>query len=323
MVVLSQHWGQGPPSSSAVYGTPAPNPLKQWTDRVTPMQTAATIQGGARAESSADRLRAEQSASFQAEDFGRFFACTRHLAEVSPGYARSYEFHVHCVLHALAHREPDLFFLQVGGMDGKRFDPIYAFVKHYRWKGIILEPLPDLFEALAANYAGNEGVVLVNAALTDSDGEHEMFRVRRQAVLDGVVPLWAEGLSSLFPDRNALGGRGVSPDLHAALRRHMQVERVKGLTLRSLAERWPMPRLDLLQVDAEGCELQILRQVDWRVHRPKAVHLEHWALPVEERGELLGMLGQQDYILRMSEADVLAVDRDLYGACSIEAGWSC
>jgi FkbM family methyltransferase len=289
-----------------------------------PMQTAATTtHEGARAESQADRVRAEQSASFQAEDFRRFFVCTRRLAEVCPGYARSYEFHVHGVLHALADLEPDLFFLQIGGMDGKRFDPIYAFVKHYRWKGIILEPLPDLFEALAANYAGTEGVVLVNAALTDRDGEHEMFRVQRQAVLDGVVPLWAEGLSSLFPDRNALGGRGVSPDLHAALRRHLQVERVKGLTLRSLAERWPMPRLDLLQVDAEGCELQILRQVDWRVHRPKAIHLEHWALPVEERGELLGMLGQRGYILRMSEADVLAVDRDLYGTCSREAGWLC
>jgi hypothetical protein len=84
-----------------------------------PMQTAATTQEGASAESTADRLRAEQSASFQAEEFGRFFTCTRRLAEVSPGYARSYEFYVHCVLHALAHRKPDLFFLQIGGMDGK------------------------------------------------------------------------------------------------------------------------------------------------------------------------------------------------------------
>ena len=143
--------------------------------------------------------RAKQSASFQAEDFKRFFVCTRRLAEVCPDYAASYEFHVHGVLHALARVEPDLFFLQVGGMDGKRFDPIYAFVKHYRWKGIILEPLPDLFETLAANYAGTERVILVNAALTDRDGEHEMFRVQRQAVLDGVVPLWAEGLSPPFP----------------------------------------------------------------------------------------------------------------------------
>jgi hypothetical protein len=144
-----------------------------------PMRTADTTQEGASAESTADRLRAEQSASFQAEEFGRFFIYTRRLAEVSPGYARSYEFYVHCVLHVLAQRKPDLFFLQIGGMDGKRFDPIYAFVKHYQWKGLILEPLPDLFEALAANYVGSEGVTLVNAALTDSDGEHEMFRVRR------------------------------------------------------------------------------------------------------------------------------------------------
>jgi FkbM family methyltransferase len=248
---------------------------------------------------------------------------TQRLAEVSPGYARSYEFHRHRVLDALARCVPDLFFLQVGGMDGKRFDPIYAFVKHHRWKGIILEPLPDLFAALAANYAGHENVALVNAALTDGDGERGMFRVRPQAVREGVVPLWAEGISSFFPDRNALGGCGVSPDLHAELRRHTQVETVRCLTLRSLTERYPMPRLDLLQIDAEGCELQILRQVDWSVHRPNVLHLEHWALPLGERGELLGILGEKGYLLRMSESDVLAVDGTIHEACSSEAGWSC
>jgi FkbM family methyltransferase len=290
---------------------------------VTSRQVTVNAEEGPNQESRPDWVRAEQSTSFQAEDFGRFFACTQHLAELHPGYAQSYEFYVHRVLHALANREPDLFFLQIGGMDGKRFDPIYAFVKHYRWKGIILEPLADLFEALAANYAGNEGVTLVNAALTDSDGEHEMLRVRRQAVLDGLVPVWVEGLSSFLPNRNALGGCGVSPDLHATLCRHMQVESVMCLTLRSLAERYEIPRIDLLQVDAEGCELQILQQMDWSVYRPMVVQLEHWALPAEERGELLGILGKQEYVLRMSEADVLAVDQNLYKACSSEAGWSC
>jgi hypothetical protein len=136
-----------------------------------PTPTAAATREGTPAGRDAERLRAEQSAAFQGEEFARFFALTQRLAEVSPGYARSYEFHVHAVLRVLAQREPELFFLQVGGMDGKRFDPIYAFVKHHRWKGIILEPLPDLFAALAANYAGHENVALVNAALTDGDGE--------------------------------------------------------------------------------------------------------------------------------------------------------
>jgi FkbM family methyltransferase len=275
-------------------------------------------------ETSPERLRAEQAASYQAEDFGRFFACTERLAERCLGYARSYEYHRHRVLHLLARRVPDVAFVQIGGMDGKRFDPIYPFVKHYRWQGVILEPLPDLFETLTANYVGSTGVTLVNAALADADGERTMFRVRRQAVLDGAVPLWAEGIASLFPDRNALGGRGVPPELHAALCRHAEAETVRCLTLRSLIERCGIRHLDLLQIDAEGCELLILRQVDWERWRPKMIHLEHWALPPTERGELLGMLGARGYIMRMSESDVLTLDPDLHAACTADNdGWSC
>src|SRR5215218_9262482 len=97
-------------------------------------------------------------------------------------------------------------------MDGKRFDPIYSFVKQYGWNGLALEPLPDLFAALEANYAGNRNVTLVNAALTDTDGEREMVRVQRQAVLEGTVPVWAEGLGtfSRSATRSAVSGSGQS-----------------------------------------------------------------------------------------------------------------
>jgi FkbM family methyltransferase len=269
-----------------------------------------------------ERLRAAQAAAFEAEDLGRFFGLSRRLAEVSPGYAGSYEWWVQTTLHALARREPGPCFLQVGGMDGKRFDPIYAFVKHYGWKGVILEPLADLFAELARNYAGN-GVTLVNAALTDEDGERAMLRVRRQAVQDGAVPVWAEGLASFYPERNALGGVGVSPELRATLLGNAQHETVACVTFRTLAERYDLPRIDLLQVDAEGCELEIVRQVEASAYRPAVVQLEHWALPVGERGELLGILGRQGYILRMGESDVIALQPDLYAAVSAEAGFPC
>src|SRR3954453_6805734 len=138
------------------------------------MQTTTTAQGDMAEEIGPEQLRAQQVASYQAEDFGPYFTLSERLARICPGFARSYEFWIHTVLHALARCAPDLFFLQVGAMDGKRFDPIYAFVKHYGWSGLALEPLPDLFAALEANYAGNRNVTLVNAALTDADGEREM-----------------------------------------------------------------------------------------------------------------------------------------------------
>lgn len=274
-------------------------------------------------ESDSERLRAGQIASFDADDTERYFAITLRLAEISPGYARSYEFWVQTVLHALARDERDLFFLEAGAMDGKRYDPIYMFVRHYRWRGIVLEPLRDLFDELTANYAGLPQVTLVNAALTDTDGERSMLRIPRQAVQEGAVPLWAEGLGTLHPERNALGGVGLDAEQQAAFRAQMRSEKVEGVTLRSLAERYGIPHISLLQVDAEGCELDILRQVDRAGYKPRVIHLEYWALPPHERREIFGMLGERGYRMRMGESDVMAVDEKLHAVIDAELGWQC
>jgi FkbM family methyltransferase len=271
----------------------------------------------------AGRLREEQTRAFIVDDFPLYFALSEQLATASPGYARSYEYWIHTVFHALARHQPDPFLLQVGAMDGKRFDPVYAFVRHYNWRGLILEPLPDLFARLQENYAGQARVTLVNAALTDTEGELVMHRVDRKAVESGAVPLWAEGLGTLHPDRNALGGVGLDPQQHAAIRAHTREERVEGMTLCSLAARWPLHRIDLLQVDAEGCELDILRQVDAAGFRPRVIHMEHWALPPEERGALFLLLTERGYRLRTSESDVMAVDPPLQASIDAEIGWPC
>lgn len=272
----------------------------------------------------AERLRAEQVDCYGREDFDRYFALAGELAATATGYARSYECWLQTVLHALARHVPDPTFLQVGAMDGKRFDPIYAFVKHYRWRGLILEPLPDLFEALGANYVGCDHVTLVPAALCAQDGAGSMLRISRDAAASGAVPVWAEGLGTFFPERNALGGVGVgtNSELHRALLAHSRREEVRCLTVATLAARFGMERLDLLQVDAEGCELDILRQVDRHGLRPRVVHLEHWALSARERGELLGLLGERGYALRMSESDVVAVEPALRTTIDGELGWS-
>ncbi len=261
-------------------------------------------------------LRRAQAEAYEKEDFAACFAADEHLAAADPAYGRSYVHFMQKVLHALARTVTDIRFLQIGGMDGKRFDPVYAFVKHYRWSGVILEPLPDLFAALRTNYADAPQVVLLNAALMAFDGERKMLRVSRAASRSGEVPDWAEGLGSFHPERNALGGVGVEAGLHAALLRHSARETVSCLTLRSVMEKCGLERLDLLQVDAEGCELDIMRQVIEEGYRPRVIQLEHWALPDGERDALLSMLRGLGYKVSLGEADLLAID----GAWSADSG---
>ena len=254
-----------------------------------------------------DALRRVQGAAYEQEDFTACFAAEKGLAIADPAYGRSYAHFMHTTLHALARTVKDVCFLQIGGMDGKRFDPVYAFVKHYRWSGVILEPLPDLFATLALNYANAPQVTLLNAALMDVDGTREMTRVSRAASRSGAVPDWAEGLGSFHPERNALGGVGVDASLHASLLRHSVQETVSCLTLRSVANRCGLKRIDLLQVDAEGCELDVLRQVISEGYLPRVIQLEHWALPDGERDAVQGMLREAGYRVRSGEADLLAI----------------
>ncbi len=269
------------------------------------------------------RLRAEQVERFIAGDYGAYFTASDRLAAASPGFARSYEYWIHTALHALHGLVPDVRLLQVGAMDGKRFDPVHAFVAHYGWRGVVLEPLPDLFAALGETYRAHPGVTLVEAALLPADGPATMTRVDRGAALSGAVPLWAEGLGTFHPERNALGGVGVDAGLHAALLGAARRETVAGVTLRTLAERHGLERIDLLQVDAEGCELDILLQVDAAGHRPAAVHLEYWALPMDERRELVGTLAGWGHALRMGESDVMALSPALRAAVDAAVGWGC
>jgi FkbM family methyltransferase len=89
-------------------------------------------------------------------------------------------------------RGRDVFFLQVGANDGLMDDPIHFLVRKYGWRGVLLEPDPQLFERLKQNYSGVDGPILVNAALSPINGKTTFYRIR----MDAKMPSWCAGLGS-------------------------------------------------------------------------------------------------------------------------------
>ena len=73
----------------------------------------------------------------------------------------------HRVLEALAEHRPDAFFVEVGAGDGVTVDHLRPFAARSGWRGIMVEPVPYVFERLRANYADVDGVSLENVAITD------------------------------------------------------------------------------------------------------------------------------------------------------------
>src|SRR5258705_8601708 len=93
-----------------------------------------------------------------------------------------------------AGRKPVL--VQIGANDGVRGDPIRHLILRHGLTGLLVEPLPDLFAHLQANYAGQQGLKFEQCAVGESDGQVPLYRVRP----DPALPDWLQGLASLSRD---------------------------------------------------------------------------------------------------------------------------
>ncbi|HVG02089.1 MAG TPA: FkbM family methyltransferase, partial [Nitrospira sp.] len=201
---------------------------------------------------------------------------------------------------------PNTFFVEVGANDGFAFDPIYESVVKYGWRGLLIEPLPDLFAQLRATYEGREGMRFENVAIADYTGQKTMMRVDPEAVELGRVPYWAKGIGSFFHDINALGGQRISEAEFQTIRPHVISETVRCDTLENVLRKHDIHKIDLLQIDVEGYDYHILKQVDFSRLRPLVIRMEWYSLPPAEKQMSLALLKQWGYRTSQLEFDLIA-----------------
>jgi FkbM family methyltransferase len=203
-------------------------------------------------------------------------------------------------------RSPDVFFVEIGAMDGVAFDPLYEAVLKHRWRGLLVEPLPDLFAQLTRTYAGREGIILENVAVAETAGTLTMTRVKPDAVVHGLVPSWAKGMSSLFDDRNGLAGHRISGEDFEKIRPHIVRETVRCDTLDNILRKHDVAKIDILQIDVEGYDYQVLKQVDFSRFQPTVIRMEWCNLPQEEKQSSRALLRRRGYRTAEVEFDLIA-----------------
>ena len=139
-------------------------------------------------------------------------------------------------------------FLQIGAMDGVKHDDLYPYVMSYDWTGVLVEPLPDMFEKLVENYFLKNGLKFENSAIANTE-DVTIYRVPQDKIgVDG-VPDWAEGCSTLLPNNHI---DEIVP--------HMVAEKVKGVTIQKLYEKYGR-EYDFIQIDTEGYDYNIFLQL--------------------------------------------------------------
>jgi len=188
--------------------------------------------------------------------------------------------------------------MQVGAFDGTSGDPVRPLVEKHGLRGVLLEPQREAFDKLCQNYSQFGGrFKLVNAAIGPFDGEKPLYRIRK----DAHGPEWLPQLAS-FDRKTITKHRRSVPDIESLI----EVEQVSCITFPSLFQTLGNPRVDFLQIDAEGYDAEILRLFDLQSHMPAIVHFEHKHLSRKEHEAAIRNLINLGYKIAILGENTLA-----------------
>ncbi len=206
-------------------------------------------------------------------------------------------------LAAFADAYPEAHFAQVGANDGDHHDHLRPYVLGRGWRGVLVEPVPYLFERLTANYGALDRLTLVNVAVGPADGRMPFFHLRDASEEERrTLPDWYDGVGSF--NRDALLAHAAQiPDFAERI-----VEReVETLRFETLWRRHGLGRLDLLLIDTEGYDWEIIRSVDLAGLAPRLVIYEHFHLSPEDRAACREHLRTAGYLVKEEGLDTLAL----------------
>jgi FkbM family methyltransferase len=195
------------------------------------------------------------------------------------------------LVRAFADEYPDAFFIEIGANDGEQHDYLEPFIRTRRWRGIMVEPVPYVFERLQRNYGDLGRVALENVAIADRDGRLPFYYLDQAGEDErGELPEWYDALGS-FSREMVLANAPEIPDIERRLVR----SEVPCLTFESLCRRHGVDGLDLVVVDAEGFDYEIVKRIDFETYRPRMLIYEHRHLTAVQRAECKALLQRLGY----------------------------
>lgn len=205
--------------------------------------------------------------------------------------------------------------VQIGANDGITHDPIHKFIKRDNWKGVLLEPQPDVFhEFLTKIYAKNKGIHTLCAAIGEKDGTQPIYKVGFSSMR------WATGLASFSKEKIekafedgivASNCKRFGIEIPTDQSQWISQEEVQVIAPATLIQTYDLPHIDLLQIDAEGYDLEVIRIFDIPTTRPQAIIFENVGLNAADYASCLQLLEEQNYQLKKFGPNTLALQKPL------------
>ena len=144
------------------------------------------------------------------------------------------------------------YFVDVGARDGKVISNT-LFLEKNKWKGISIEPHPDLFNQLEKNRES----VLINCAISNQNNKKLKFVKYLEE------PLGNSGLLNTYRDKRFL--KNIKHDIID----------IKAYSLDYILRLHSAPKyIDYLDIDVEGHELECIKSINFKKYTFNAIGIE-------------------------------------------------
>jgi FkbM family methyltransferase len=153
------------------------------------------------------------------------------------------------------------FFIEAGANDGLTQSNTYWLERFRGWRGILIEPVPDIAAACRRN---RPRATVVNSALVSTD---ETKSVRMQTA--NLMAFVSKSFSRPEDEQRHLRTAIEVQRLETV----MEID-VPARTLSSILAELGATRIDLLSLDVEGYEVEVLKGLDIARHRPRFILVE-------------------------------------------------
>jgi FkbM family methyltransferase len=155
------------------------------------------------------------------------------------------------------------FYLEAGANDGISQSNTYYFERYRNWRGILIEPIPELAEKCKINRPGS---IVENCALVPFDFKEEFIEMR----FCGLMSLVKGAMKSEEDELKHLEkGLAVQKNI-----KETYIVKVRARTLTSVLEQYGINDIDLFSLDVEGYELNVLKGLDFKRCRPNFILVE-------------------------------------------------
>lgn len=202
-------------------------------------------------------------------------------------------------------------FLQIGANDGFIYDPLHKFIKRDNWRGIMLEPQPDVFNNyLVKLHRHRPLITTLNAALDLTDGFKPLYKLNLSN------ERWATGLSTF--NRDVLLKKLEDGSLLKHIKRQRLVmpenlsdavvsQEVMTISPETLLSKFGPGGFDLLAIDTEGFDFEILKMLDLKRISPQIILYEEVNFDKITASECRNYLQSYGYRCLSIKKDVLAI----------------